>query len=336
MSIKKTDEIMSRSSYVNDFKKFNQVAQDNLLIRSRSKITSVREQKLILSLISEIKKSDKTLPILNMDIDYLIDYLDLKGKDAFKSLMVITEKILKKTLIVQDKTKDKELHALQTTWFSSAEYFKSKNRVEFMFSEKLLPYLIGLGNNFTAFQLKNLMCLRSKYAFKIYMVLKRWLNDPVVKQKGYFDMTLKEFKKMLMIERKKSYKPINIKAKILIPTRDEINNKTDIHIDIELLEQKNRFVGRSPLGTVRFWVKENPNYAPATPPTKELPFSDDEKAAFKKTPLQKLTHDIQMQENLIRNIEGKVPPEELNLQKLKLEQLKLERDGLKKGPVATN
>jgi len=332
------DGIVKKGTSIKSFKNFNQVAQDNLMIKARSKITSVREQKLILSLLSEIKRSDKTLPVLHMDIDYLVDYLGLKGKDAYKSLKTMTEKILHKTLIVNDKTKDKEDHELQTTWFSKAEYFKSINRVEFRFCEDLLPYLIGLSNNFTTFQLKNFMSFKNKYAFKIYMVLRRWLNDPKIKQQGYLDITLKEFKKILMIDRKKAYKnnPGNIKKKVLSPARDEINKSTDIYVDIQLLEQKNRFVGRSPMGMIRFWIKDNPNCTPSIPPTKELPFSDDEKASFKKSPLQKLIHDIQQQENLIRNIKGKLSPDELNLQKLKLEQLKLEIDGLKKGSGATN
>jgi len=274
----------------------------------------------------KIKKTDVTLPIFEMNTNYLIDYLGLKGVDAYKSLKQLTERLKEKGLTIRDKTKDKEEHELQTNWLASAEYFKSKNCVEFEFSEKLMPYLIGLVGNFTSFQLKSLMRLKNKYAFKIYMILRRWHPH-----KGEVDFSLKELKKLLMIDRKKAYKEVsNIRVKILQPVRDEINKYTDIKINVELLEKTNRYVGRSPIDTVRFTIQENPDYIPATPPSKELPFSDDEKAALKKSPSQKFAHDIQQQELLIRNIDGKVSDDEASLQKLKLEQLKLEFESLKK------
>jgi len=322
----------SKSKLVKEFKPHNVVAQDNILIYSRYKLNP-REQRLILSLISEIKKTDKNLPVLKLNIDYLLDHLCLKGKDAFKSLTQITDRVLKKTLKINDKTKDSEYHELQTPWFASTEYFKSKNMVEFRFGEALVPYLLGLAGNFTSFQLKNLLNLKNKYSFKLYMVLRRWLPST----KNTVDFTLEEIKKLMQIERKKTYKEIyDIKRRILLPAKEEINKYTDIKIEIELIENKNRYVGRSPIGKVRIHIQENPNYIPATPPSKELPFSEDEKAAFKRSPLQKLSYDIQQQENLIRNLEGKVLSDELNLQKLKLEQLKLERDELKQRLPSTN
>ncbi|MBN4056114.1 replication initiation protein [Rhodothermus sp. AH-315-K08] len=59
------------------------------------------------------------------------------------------------------------------SWVASAEYKRGEGVIEFEFSAKLKPHLLGLTKDFTLAEAERLITLRTGYAAKLYMNLKR-------------------------------------------------------------------------------------------------------------------------------------------------------------------
>jgi plasmid replication initiation protein len=133
---------------------------------------------------------------------------------------------------------------LQVNWLSSAEYLKG-GVVELEVSQKLRPYLLQLKEHFTKYQLRQIAKLKSSFSIRIYELCK------CHEYKGGFEIKIDDLKRMFGLEAK--YKLYgDLKRKVLLVAKNEINETTDITID--LLEVK---AGKR-VDAIQFFVKPKP------------------------------------------------------------------------------
>ncbi len=104
------------------------------------------------------------------------------------------------------------------------------------FDLDLLQYLIHIKDNYLVYEIRYIMALNSKYAIRLYEVLKNQY-EKVHKHKDSTTMwiTLDELRELLSIPA--SYKWQDIKRQILEKSKEEINEETDILIDYQPIKK---------------------------------------------------------------------------------------------------
>lgn len=214
------------------------VVQHNAIVEARYKLT-VEEQRLIKTLVSQIHRDDedfKTYEIRIIDLAKLLGISDTSYYDRVKK---VTKKIIGNVLCFTDESGNE----VQTSWISSAKYYKGKGIVALRFDPELKPYLLQLNTLFTWYELGNILRLKSMYSIRIYELLRQYRK---LKKREF---TVESLKSTLKID---SEYPLykDFKKFVLVPSQKEISEKTDIEYAISEIKK-----GRKVIGLI-FYIKE--------------------------------------------------------------------------------
>lgn len=221
----------------------NLVVQSNMLIYGNYDMTAM-EQKLLLILISTIKKTDKNINVIEFQVKDLAEILEVTPELLYRDLQNICTNIMKKIVEVKQENGNWELFNI----ISFASYKKKEGKIILEINKKAEPYLLQLKDLFTSFRLSNALDLSGKYAVRIYQLTKGCLF------KGSLIYDVEDFKKTLKIDKKKTYASFaKISEKILNPAIKEINSKSDIIVSYETIRE-----GRK-IKTIKFSVKSKTN-----------------------------------------------------------------------------
>jgi len=204
-----------------------------LVKKSNELITSIEahwklnliQSKMIAYLTSKIRKDDKDFKEYVFSIPELIEALNLHSK-SYENLFKATRGILKKGYVEIDTPS----YLLQTNILSSSKYNKEKNTVTLCFDPNLKPYYLQLQKAFTKYELENVLSLKSKYAIRMYEYCV--MIKGAKRTECEINISIKKLRDYLQIEKKKYTLYSNFKNRILVPARKEINEHTDIHIDV--------------------------------------------------------------------------------------------------------
>ena len=205
------------------------VVKSNKLIEARYNST-LNEQKLVLYAVSRLDTSKDKFNILELET---VDFMELLNTTVLRytEIRELVAGLMSKQVRIETDEMD-----LVANWVSSIKYIKNSGIIELEFSENLIPYMLQLKERFTRYQLKNILYLRSKHSIRIYELLKQYQKI------GHRSFTIEELKKLLMIEgRYKQFRDFN--KSVLKLTQDEINELTDINIDIEHVKRGRKVVG---------------------------------------------------------------------------------------------
>ena len=195
------------------------IVKHNEIVEGRYNLT-LTEAKIVAKLTSLIKKDDDDFQSYKFTAKELLKDLKI-DENNYKDLKIAVDRLM--TRIISIKTENSEL---KTTFLSSAEYFKNST-IELSFDKKLKPYLLQLKTNFTKYHLENILNLKSFYAIRIYELCKQYEN---IKERI---IEISELKTILGIEKTKYKLYGHFKNKVLEIAEREINEKTDILIQIE-------------------------------------------------------------------------------------------------------
>ena len=233
---------MSKIKEIENVKNNNLVSKHNNLIEAKYRLT-LQEQRLMAIMVSDIKPSDKDFKSYKYKVKDFIKWVGIQGKDYYRELRKITAKLL--TRIITIKENDK---LIQTSWLSSATYDYNKGTIELCFDPHLKPYLLQLKNCFTQYALKNVLELKSKYAFRIYELCKQYQS--IGKRKFHIE----ELRNILMIEKGELRQWNDFKRYVIEISLREINSKTDIKVSykVEKIARKVEYI--------IFTIRNNPNY----------------------------------------------------------------------------
>jgi len=196
----------------------NLIVKHNDFIEGRFHL-DLTQAKIIAKLSSIIQKDDKDFKLYIFQAKNLLEELKM-GVNNYDNLKKSVDSLVDKTIQL-----GKPDSTLTISLLSSAEYFKD-GRIEIEFSPKLKPYLLQLKENFTKYQLENVLSLSSFYAIRIYELCKQYEK---IKERM---IEVEKLKEILKIQDK--YKKYNhFKEKVLEIAKREINEKTDINISFE-------------------------------------------------------------------------------------------------------
>jgi len=128
---------------------------------------------------------------------------------------------------------------IQLWMFRSVEFIKGTRIMQVALSDKIVPFLFELKDNFTSFELAAALRLTSKYAKRIYPLCSQWKDLGETKK---YD--LQDFKKMLgLLDDKGNEKMkqiIDLRTNVLDVAIRQINEHTELHVSYKLEK-----VGRS-------------------------------------------------------------------------------------------
>lgn len=144
------------------------VVKANKLIEAKYNL-SLAEQRVVLSVISKIEKGDGDFMAYQFTVKEFADLLGLQTGNLYSRVREVVTGLLGKTIVIAEPDGD-----LLVNWLSSVKYYEGQGKVGLSFDPHLKPYLLSLQKNFTRYQLKNVIRLRSVYSVRIYELLKQY------------------------------------------------------------------------------------------------------------------------------------------------------------------
>lgn len=198
------------------------VVKHNSLINSKSDyLYTTNQLKLICHLISHIKPNEtefeaKSVSLRDLGFVGVNNYNYTRFKNEFVNL-------LKMPFQLPDKKG-------WMNWFSYLSY--DNGVIEYRFDPMLIPYLLDLKDNFTTYQLKNVLLLQSAYNIKLYELLTQY------KVIGHRNIELDELREYLNIP--SSYQNKDV-IKLIQKLQKELEEKTDIHFTFEVVKLRQKF-----------------------------------------------------------------------------------------------
>jgi plasmid replication initiation protein len=200
------------------------------------------EQKIINLIISEIQPKDLELKYYEFKISDFIDLLgtrnrglyadvpeilglDLKnGVDVLtiEDLSKVTRGLMSKVVTIKTDKGFEQMH-----WIDYVKYYDGI--ITIRIGQELKPYLLQLKDGrYTKYQLKNILPMDSKYAIRLYEIIKS--NE--YKKEKEFTIDVDRIKEILDI--KEEYELYaDFKRKVILIAQREINAKSDILFEFE-------------------------------------------------------------------------------------------------------
>lgn len=200
------------------------VKSNNLIRKTRYQLTE-QEQKIIIYLISQIDINDKETKTITMTTKKYIDLLGINSsginyeriKDSIKNLSN------KSWWIPIEEHKE-----LLFRWVDTA--IMEKGNITIRLSSSLEPYIIGLKENFTQYELINALVLKSKYSIRLYELFKSYLWQ------HSWTIDIEELKEILNCNSYNNlFKEFN--RNVIKKSIDEINKYTDLNITTNYIKQ---------------------------------------------------------------------------------------------------
>ena len=220
------------------------VAREQLVVKANELIQrdrfslSVQQQKIILFLISKIKPDDTKFNLYEFDI---VEFCNVCGIDArsgkhYQSLKEAIKDIADKSIYL--KLPDRQRETL-VRWIEKPYFNEKSGIVQIKIDEDMRPYLLQLKENFTKYELVYTLCFRSQYSLRLYELLK--MRHYKELETYEFSVAVEELRNNPQ-DAPKYPLYADFKARALLPAVKEINECSDIEVNILSEEKRGRAV----------------------------------------------------------------------------------------------
>jgi plasmid replication initiation protein len=198
-----------------------------------------REQKIVLYLISKIDpRTDRFHEqiVSVKELEQLLKTEGTKWGGLYEEMKSFKDRIVRKGLEFQS---DVEIEGRPFTgyisWFQSIIPIRNEAGevcLEFMFSEKLRPFLLQL-KEYTRIDLKEILPLKSGFSIRLLQIFRAQLNRMERHEReSKISYSIEDFKSLLDIS--DSYKDFrNLRKRVLDVVVEEINEKTSVSVDMD-------------------------------------------------------------------------------------------------------
>lgn len=224
-----------------------QIVKSNSLIESSYKLT-VSEQRLIYlgSSLLNIRMIDKDLTVeevtrlihtamfepIHIDVPTFKKVFGIKAKSIYKDIKETVERLYDRDLVYVD-TKGKIVHK---RWVITCKYDDECKCIDLQFHPDLIRDLLVFKDKYTIMNLSDTKNIKSNYTYRFYELLKQY------EKFGIRVFELEDLKFKLGIDDEEYPRYSNFKQRVLNPSIKELNNLTDLDINIQEIKQKNKVV----------------------------------------------------------------------------------------------
>lgn len=218
--------------YPKSTKKTKVVVRHNDLIEAKMDV-SLMQMRIFLKTLTLIGRDDTDFKIYALSVSELVKEANLNSQNWYSQLKKELIELARVHLDIPTKT-----GYLITHLFSSAEY--KEGIIELSFDPKLKPYLLQVKGNFTKYELKSAMRMKSVYSIRMYELLRQYLTF------GKRKFSVEYLREVLCLQDK--YKNFNgFKERILEKARKDCEKYSDITFTYKLI-----YSGRSVSDVVCF------------------------------------------------------------------------------------
>lgn len=206
------------------------VVKSNTLIQKSRYDLNTQEQKLLLYIISKIKPTDTSLEELDFDLRELCEVCGIQTHGQnYADFRRVIQNLHDKSFWLDTGTK-----IVLASWVSDVMIYKNSSRVTIGLCKALEPYLLQLRDNFTSYELAYILGMKSKYAIRMYEILKSYAYV------GEYNTTVEQLKLTLQTPEYEIYN--NFKVKVIDKSISEINTLTDITVTYTPVRQNRKIV----------------------------------------------------------------------------------------------
>ncbi|WP_195972508.1 replication initiation protein [Clostridium thermobutyricum] len=228
--IDKKNEILTD----NGNKNYESIVKSNNLIRGSYTVTA-NEQKFLYKVFEYVQENDYKSNVIVFEFNNIIkEFREVINKNLTKKqFWNMLKKLQKKhpDIIIDGKY-------VSTQWYrliGELDY----SVITLQLDEFIFKYVQSQKKNFGKLLKSSVFNFNTFYAMKIYEFLRSWAN---LKKEEY--ITLDRFKLEMDIHEKKSYSQIyNIKRRILDPSIEEINEKSELKVSYEYVKEGKHIIG---------------------------------------------------------------------------------------------
>lgn len=229
------------------------VKSNDLIQKSRFRL-SLQQQKIILYVVSQIKRQDHEMQTYTFNIaDFCrICGLDSIGGQQYQNLKDALQELKSKTLWI---TPDPDTEVL-VSWIGYAKIHKNSGTVDIRMDNDLKPYLLELKKNFTQYELIYTLRMKRKVSPRLYELLKSYHYDKTTQYRK--DIEFEELRKLLGCETSTYAQYKNLNRFVLKPCVKEINDQTDISVSYNPITAGKKTIGvsfiisrRNPIDTIQ-------------------------------------------------------------------------------------
>lgn len=215
------------------------VVKSNDLIRKKKSALSARQQKIVLYLIAQIEPHDEDFKEYQFKIQ---DFCRLCGVrccgKAYRDIWQEIENIAKVTI---DDVLLPNGWKTVLRWIEKPYYEEKKGLVRIRLDKDMKPFLLELKENFTRYELLNILCMKSKYSIRLYELICSAHYHELETYRNYFE--LEDIRELLSVP-EGTYQEFRwLKAKVLDVAVQEIEEYTDKRVTYTV----DRW-GRTPVG----------------------------------------------------------------------------------------
>ena len=227
------------------------VTQANRLIEA-SYTMSLEEKRVVLLMVSLVRKEDRDFQTYRIPITDIRDYLGLRTNKLYDDIKRVADVLLSRVLHIPEEGGG----WLKVGWVASARYVPKGRQgaetacLDLCFSPEMKPYLLELKAHFANFMLRNVAGLRSFYSIRLYELLasRRRLRTTT--------LAVGDLRRMLKAERKyANFK--DFRARVILTAQSELELRTDLAFEFEETRR-----GRK-VTDITFHIRDN---APIKPP----------------------------------------------------------------------
>lgn len=223
-------EISTRREY--------KVVKGNELVQKSRFSLSLQEQKTISFICSMIKPA-QVPGSFQLEYEFNIrDYCKICGIDYDNGKNYAEIKSTLKRL--RDRSMWLELDDGSETlvgWLAKVTTNKRSGIAKIRLDEDLVPYLFALKQNFTQYELYNVLGMKSAFSIRLYEILKSYSFQKVK------TFELDELKKLLSVDAVKSYERFpDFRRFVLEPAEKEINELTDLKFSYEPIKKGRKVI----------------------------------------------------------------------------------------------
>lgn len=221
--------------------RYNLVVKSNDLIRNVRYSLSEQEQKIIIFIISQIGKDDTELNTIRVR---LRDYCEIAGIEysggSISHLKDTIKNIADKSWWIKDNADKENLFR----WIDTASL--DGETAEIILSQSLKPFVLQLKENFTKYEMIEVLGLRGKYTIRLYELFRSYL------WLGKWRVKVTDLRDLIQCDKYKAFKEFN--RNILKYSIEEINKYSGIEVSYLTIKK-----GRT-IEEIEFNIEEKMGY----------------------------------------------------------------------------
>lgn len=206
------------------------VKESNALVEAKYYLSEI-EQRIILLYISQLPKNAPELAEVELPVQEVLAACGM-DKHHHHRLVEAVESIMERVLTLRYNTSS----FYKTHWIQSAKYDSHKSTLTICFDSRLKNELLNLREAYVTADAYMIISFKGKYVARLYLLIKQYIS--ATERTLLIDDMIEQFE----LPPSYSLRISVIKDKLIQPSIEQINKKSDLTCDYEYIKQSRRIV----------------------------------------------------------------------------------------------